>query len=185
MPMPGILPDPFKQRVGGGLGGGPVPYNPVVPPATLPLGPSFNPIGGMRDLQSQVPGPFNARPGRPIGGLTPQPALPGFGAPGTGGLRTGTQGQSVFNPSQLSQFLSGQFLRPGIPNFPQYQQATGGTSLLSNARWLNNATPSELGLYKGFLQDEMGIPPEDALSLAGKMAPQGGQLRSAGYRQTY
>lgn len=96
-----------------------------------------------------------------------------------------TVGRSVFNPGQLGDYLGGQFLRPGIPNFPQYQQATGGTSLLSNARWLNNATPTERGLFEGFQRDEAGIMPEDALALAGRMAPRGGALRTPGYGRTY
>jgi hypothetical protein len=104
----------------------------------------------------------------------------------TGGMRgNATVGRSVFNPGQLGQYLSGEFLRPGIPNFPQYQQATGGTSLLSNARWLSNATPSERGLYEGFLRDEAGVPPEDVMSLAGRMAPRSGSLRTPGYGRTY
>lgn len=95
-----------------------------------------------------------------------------------------TQTGSVFNPTNLASYLSGQFLRPGIPNFPQYQQATGGTSLLSNARWLSRATPTERGLFEGFQRDEAGIMPEDALALAGRMAPRG-TARSIGYGRSY
>jgi hypothetical protein len=132
----------------------------------------------------RVPGSAPGFYPTPPTGQPPPGVLPGLG--GTGGMRgAATEQRSVFNPPDLLQYLSGEFLRPGIPNFPQYQQATGGTSLLSNARWLSRATPSELGLYQGFLRDEAGIPPEDALALAGRMAPRGGQLRTLGYGRTY
>jgi len=93
----------------------------------------------------------------------------------------GGEGASVFNPSQLPGYLAGEFLRPGIPNFPQYNRMTGGTSLLSNARQLSTATPSELGLFRGFLRDEAGVDPDDALALAGRMRPRGNQVRGLRY----
>jgi hypothetical protein len=159
-----------------------------LPVAQYPQGGNLTPY-----LQNpSLPAPAGATmPNPAIANTSATPAagsLPGLpNIPGnTGGMRgAATQSRSVFKPGQLGQYLSGQFLRPGIPNFPQYQQATGGTSLLSNARWMNQATPSELGLYKGFLQDEAGIPPEDALALAGRMAPQGGMLRTPGYGRSY
>lgn len=101
---------------------------------------------------------------------------------GGGLIGTRTQGRSIWNPLGLAQKLSQPFLSPGVPNFPQYAHFTGGTSLLPSAQRFMGSTPTERGLFAGFLQDEAGVNPGDAFDMIQRMAPRG-NFRTRGYAQ--